>query len=1056
MKLNLIQPLCLLAFATAITLPQRAQAEELKTELQYLSGHGPKDAVTWDFQISGGRRSGEAATIPVPSNWELHGFGSFTYGQETNKPAERGSYRKKFTVPESWSGRRINLVFSGVMTDATVKVNGRSAGPTHIGAFYQFKYDVTELLKKEKGAENLLEVEVAKTSSSRETDLAESAGDYWVFGGIFRPVWLEALPARSIEHVAINARADGNLTADLTLGFYGSRRMDGTKLLPETIEAQVLGADGRPMGKPITQQIPHGGIGRLRISTQIKDPTLWTAETPNRCSLRISRKSGDQVLHSVTRRFAFRTFEVREGQGVFLNGQRILLKGVNRHSFRPESGRALDPEDCYADVRLIKSMNMNAVRMSHYPPDEVFLDACDELGLYVIDELSSWQSGHNTEIGRRLVREMVEHDVNHPSILFWDNGNEGGWNRDLDGDFALYDPQQRRVLHPWDPFSGIDTKHYPTFSELLKRVNGSNLVMPTELLHGLFDGGAGAGLEEYWKAISESPVGAGGFIWVLADEGVRRDDQNGRIDVFGTYAPDGIVGPHHEKEGSYYTVRDVWSPVQIGKPVIDEKFTGKLAVSNHYDFTSLGKCRFQWKLVNYPSPSDTKSPVRTLAEGSLPSPAIPPHGSGELAVPLPANWRDADALSVVALGPDQQELWTWVWPLPTTTRQVDAKTKTDAPKMETAAGEIRMIAGELTVSFDAPTGLLKSVRRGDQNFALSNGPRLSFAKPESPGSVEWLPFASQDAATHTYQLASPHLASTVQVELNFNKSVAYALYKLEVSPDGRTWNTVFDGSCRQTDLKNCNFAPQRVVAVRISNPRRHDGQPLAVTSARLGYAAAVYPIETTALATVTTGSGKESETGKPVAWLESHGAAGLNHFRWTLSGDGSLRLNYDYTLNGEFLHHGISFDHPEDQMNSLRWLGDGPYRVWQNRLRGTKLGIHETAYNNTQTGESWGYPELQGFFSSLRWANLETPAGRMTVASASPDVYLRVGTPRISHENTTVAFPTGDFSFLHAIPAMGSKGHPPHHSGPAGQPAKANGDYHGTLTFTFGSEKQQP
>jgi hypothetical protein len=1033
-------------YAAAAELPQ---AEDPKTEFQYLTGRGPKDAVPWDFQITGGRRSGEATTIPVPSNWEFHGFGNFTYGQEINKPVERGLYRRIFTVPESWSGRRINLVFNGVMTDASVKVNGRSAGPTHIGAFYQFKYDVTGLLKKEKGGENLLEVEVAKTSSSAEAELAEHAGDYWVFGGIFRPVWLEAHPPSSIEQVAIDARADGSLTADLTLGFRGHIRLDGTKLSAETIEAQVLGADGQPVGELVTQKIPHGGIGRLRISTQIKDPALWTAETPHLYSLRLSRKSGE-VLHTVTRRFGFRTFEVRDGQGLFLNGQRILLKGVNRHSFRPETGRALSPEDCYADVRLIKSMNMNAARMSHYPPDDAFLDACDELGLYVINELSSWQKPHSTEIGRRLVREMIETSVNHPSILLWDNGNEGGWNRDLDGDFALYDPQQRRVLHPWDPFSGIDTKHYPPYTELIKRLKGAHLVMPTEFLHGLFDGGAGAGLEEYWKAIAELPVGAGGFLWVLADEGVRRDAQNGRIDVFGTYAPDGIVGPHHEKEGSYHTVRDVWSPVQIARPMIDEKFTGKLAVSNCYDFTSLEQCRFQWKLLNYPGPEYVRTTPQTLAEGMLLSPAVPPHGGGEITVPLPENWRDADALSVVAFGPDQQELWTWVWPLPAIAHSADGNNLAATPTVKTTAGEIHLIADGLTASFDASNGVLKSVRRADKSFALSNGPKLSFAKPESAGSVEWLPFVSEDAATHTYQLATPHLASTAQVELDFNKSVAYALYKLEVSPDGRTWKTLFDGSCRDTDLKSCHFAPQGVIAVRVSNPRRHDGQPIAVKSVRLGYAAAAYPVQTTPPATVTTGSGKDAETGKPIAWLESRGGAGLNQFRWTLLGDGSLRLDYAYTLNGDFLHHGITFDHPEAQMKSLRWLGNGPYRVWQNRLRGTWLGIHETACNETQTGESWGYPEFQGFFSGLRWANLETQAGRLTVASASPDVYLRVGTPRISHENTTVVFPTGDLSFLQAIPAMGSKGFNPDRSGPAGQPAKANGDYRGTLTFLFG------
>jgi beta-galactosidase/beta-glucuronidase len=187
--------------------------------------------------------------------------------------------------------------------------------------------------------------------------------------------------------------------------------------------------------------IAGGGTGRIRISSRIDAPRLWTAETPNLYTLRLTLHQWPHVLHTVNERFGFRTFEVRNGQGFFLNGQRILLKGVGRHSFRPETGRALNPEDSYDDVRLIKSMNMNAVRMTHYPPDVAFLEACDELGLYVLDELSGWHHFHDTEVGRRLVREMVTRDVNHPSILFWDNGNEGGFNRDLDGEFALYDPR---------------------------------------------------------------------------------------------------------------------------------------------------------------------------------------------------------------------------------------------------------------------------------------------------------------------------------------------------------------------------------------------------------------------------------------------------------------------------------------------------------------------------------------------------------------------------------------------------------------------------------------
>ena len=144
---------------------------------------------------------------------------------------------------------------------------------------------------------------------------------------------------------------------------------------------------------------------------------------------------------------------------------------------------------------------------------------------------TNWRAGngpsYDTEIGVKLVKEMVIRDVSHPCILFWDNANEGGWNFDLDDDFALYDPQQRPVLHPWEKFSGIDTDHYESYASTLNKLNSDLLSMPTEFLHGLYDGGHGAGLEDYWNAILASPKGAGGFLWVLADEGVVRTDQGG-------------------------------------------------------------------------------------------------------------------------------------------------------------------------------------------------------------------------------------------------------------------------------------------------------------------------------------------------------------------------------------------------------------------------------------------------------------------------------------------------------------------------------------------------
>lgn len=993
-----------------------------QTERIYLSGQGPKDAVPWEFSVTGGRRAGETTTIPVPSNWEQHGFGSYNYGeQRLTRSQEHGLYRLHFTPLADWKGKRVRLVFEGVMTDATVTVNGQLAGPTHQGAFTRFSYDVTGKLKL--GEDNLLEVDVAKESSNRDTNIAERDADYWVFGGIFRPVWLEVSPIEAVCHVAIDARADGNLTADLQ--FDGDR--EATR-----VEGQVVTRDGKPVGAPFSLNLPGGGTGKVRLATRVDAPALWTAETPNLYALKLVLYRGDEAIHTVTQRFGFRTFEVRAGQGLYLNGQRILLKGANRHSFRPQTARALDAKDSYDDVRLVKSMNMNAIRMSHYPPDPALLEAADELGLYVLDELSGWQHAHDTINGRLLIREMVERDVNHPSILFWDNGNEGGWNRELDGEFALYDPQQRRVLHPWELHDDVDTKHYSNWADLTKRLGDKHLLMPTEVLHALYDGGAGAGLDDYWKAIANSPRGAGLFHWALVDEAIARTDRNGAIDPFSTYAPDGLVGPNHEKEGSYFTIRNIWSPVQIAAPALSGGFDGTLKVGNLYDFTSLRDVRFTWQTIRFASPTaKTIAPV-ILASGASSGPDIAPHASGTLKLDLAKDWQKADAIMLTATGPDGQDVWTWVWPV--SAPALPAVASGSKPSLVAGRSDIRLVAGTASASFDAKNGLLREMRRGGKTIALTNGPRLVFAKPR-----EAQPVWTDLPVTGGGQIA-PQMANVIEIDLPLEKTDAYAGFKLDIS-DGKAWTTIYDSTRRGNDGIRYTFPPQIVAAVRYSTPQSDSGRAVTPKTVRIGFEADRFasPAGTTIVTTGTAGN---------EAWLEATSPSGLDRFRWTMRSDGSLKLDYSYTLSGKYIYHGITFDHPEVHLKSVRSLGKGPYRVWQNRLRGPELGAREATRGVDRPGVTT-YPEFQGYFAGLRWARFNTDTAPWLASTASDQTYLRIGTPQLGHINTSPEFPAGDISFMQAIPAMGSKFVTPENTGPASQPSEASGTYSGSLVFTI-------
>lgn len=652
-----------------------SSARATETAVLMLSGHGPEDAVPWEFFCTDGRNSREWSTILVPSCWEQQGFGTYNYGNEMQTNAgvivgqEQGLYRRTFSVPAEWRGQVVRVVFDGVMTDASVRINGESAGPTHQGAFYRFHYDITSLLRF--GEENLIEVTVAKNSSNRSINDAERAADYWIFGGIFRPVWLEARPARFIDWTAIDARADGS--------FRGVVHLGGNETAG-TLRAVLTDAAGEAIGPELAATF-EAGASEVEVRGRFEGVDLWTAETPALYHVRFSLESGAGAgaiaAHTVTERFGFRTIEVRENDGVYLNGTKIVLKGVNRHCFWPETARTVSREQSYADARLIKAANMNAVRMSHYPPDRHFLEACDELGLYVLDELGGWQTPYDIPTGARLIGELVRRDVNHPSILFWDNGNEGGWRAENDGEFARWDPQGRAVLHPWAVNSGINTDHYEHYESTVKLSAGPQIFMPTEFLHGLWDGGIGAGFRDYWDVMGSSPTVAGGFFWVWSDESVARTDRDGRLDSAGNQAPDGMVGPHRELEGSYFTVKEIWSPVQVGVALnergeLARNWDGMIEVENGYDFTRLAACRLEWRQGSDVSGAAGVADV-TGAAGSpgaglfehdwqpLRVPDLAPRSHGQTR--LDPSWLEATSsvVQVRAVGPDGEDLWTWSW-----------------------------------------------------------------------------------------------------------------------------------------------------------------------------------------------------------------------------------------------------------------------------------------------------------------------------------------------------------------------------------------------------------
>jgi hypothetical protein len=484
-------------------------------------------------------------------------------------------------------------------------------------------------------------------------------------------------------------------------------------------------------GKVIGQSFRISASNSTYLKNHFAHILTWNPEQPNLYQLIVSIKEGTKVIHTIKQRFGFRTAELRPKDGFYVNGVKVLLKGVDRHSFWPESGRTLSRSVHLMDINLMKDMNMNAVRMSHYPPDIAFLDLCDSLGLFVIDELTGWQAAYDTVSGKRLVKELIVRDVNHPSVVMWANGNEGGWNRALDNDYAKYDPQQRLVIHPWEKFNGTDTKHYPDYNYVINSsLYNTDVFFPTEFMHGLYDGGHGAGLDDFWNAIRNHPYGGGGFLWVLADEGIVRTDKNDTIDTDGNHGPDGIVGPHREKEGSYYTIKEIWSPVYIGAKTLPVQFNGKLIIENRYHFTNLSQCKFEWKLANFPKANDTTTHNTILKSGKAIAPSIAPGTTGILDLGLPATIT-ADALYLTATDPRGREIFTWSWPLhdaKEVAQKAIAVSTTSAVTVKEDGKTISLNSNNITYSFDKATGYLQKVS-GEKDISLSGGPALAGANP---------------------------------------------------------------------------------------------------------------------------------------------------------------------------------------------------------------------------------------------------------------------------------------------------------------------------------------
>ncbi len=580
-------------------------------------------------------------TLPVPANWQLHGYGRPNYTNVKYPipydppyvPDENpvGLYRRAFALPQGWEGRRTILRFDGVDSAYYAYVNGELAGFSKV-PHMPAEFDVTALVR---AGENEVCVKVFQWSDG--TYLEDQ--DKWRLSGIFRDVMLISMPQAHIWDVQADALLD---TADYTTGRLAIRTVThGAAIL--TVKAALYDGEemiwsGSTPGDDPTFEVELPGVKR------------WTAETPALYDLVVTLEGNAGVVQTQRLRVGFRVVEIRDGQ-LFVNGVSIKIKGVNRHDFHPELGAAVPPDAMRRDILIMKRHNINAVRTSHYPNDTRFYDYCDELGLYVMDETDV--ETHGTVIFDRYnllsddpeweaafvdrsVR-MVARDRNHASVIFWSLGNECG--------YGVNNGAQYRAIRAMDLTRPVhyeqdrEAKTADFYSAMYTNVEGvikegekddDRPFFLCEYAHAM---GQGPGnFREYWDAIYKYPRLIGGCVWEWADHGLIKHTADGEpyyvyggdFDDYpndGNFCVDGLCYPDRRPHTGLIEYKKVLEPVNVTFE------GGVMTIENRLAFTDLSGLNAHWRALR----GD-----KVIAQGMLPALTTPPGGKQTLPVPCSA------------------------------------------------------------------------------------------------------------------------------------------------------------------------------------------------------------------------------------------------------------------------------------------------------------------------------------------------------------------------------------------------------------------------------------
>ena len=713
--------------------------------------------------------------IPVPSNMEMHGYGYPIYTNVSyefyphwnfNPPYVNdleknniGYYRREFDMPQSWADMQVFVYFGSIKSVGFVWVNGQRVGMSKDSKTPQ-EFDISPYVNPGK---NSISVEVFRWSDAAYLECQ----DFWRLSGIPREVFVYAQPKVRLRDFFAQSTLDETYTHGVFDLDVELKNHTGNKAT-HTVSYEIIDNGSTVMASGTKTIEMSDTIGALNFNATIPNVETWTAETPNLYTLLLALKDGSgKTTEATSIKIGFRTSEVKDGL-YLVNGKPVLLKGVNYHETNPYTGQVVDEEFVTLDLLRMKQLNVNAIRLSHYPQPSFFYDLADKYGFYVVDEanVESHGMGYDRAKGKSLgnnldwteahifrTQNMFERSKNHPSVVIWSLGNEAGNGYNFYKTYLFIRSrdkmrpiQYEQAGHEWNTDIVAPMYAKPQHIEHYANTWFDRPLILCEYSHAM--GNSIGGLSIYWDVIEKYPQLQGGFIWDWADQSLEAENENGKFWAFGgdfgpegtpsdgNFLNNGVIAPDRSLKPHSYEVKQVYQNIGF-KP--EDLASGKVLVENKFFFTNLSKYDFSYEIsANGKVVKTGKLPVLNVDPQqsetvSMNMRGIAPKPGVEYFVTLSAKTKTAESLL-----PAGWEIASHQFKLPVEAPKA-AFDRAKAGKVTYTEGNTIEISGKgFSVSIDTGSGIITSYKSNGQELLLDGmGPRPAFWRAPSDNDYGW-------------------------------------------------------------------------------------------------------------------------------------------------------------------------------------------------------------------------------------------------------------------------------------------------------------------------------